>query len=577
MKINANIVTPGYLDVSTGVKFNKTQSYYMIFHNLATGTETTPVAGQAAFDTDNVFKYYNGTKWVVPAEAMTTEDFQDKAGAMVISTASVTMTYDDSAGTISSVVNDNTSKQKVTTQQDGTVKGTRANINFVSHANLTATITDNSSNDRVDIQLTPTGLALSTHNHSGVYQPISSELTGIASLASTGIVVRTAAGTYVTRGISADSTAITISNSTGVGGNIGIGFTPGNINLSDLGGTLPVNKGGTGLSAQLSANFVMAENGAGTALTGKAINGTTNRVIVNHSDTAITLSTPQDLATTSSPTFSKVTITSNPVAASDATSKSYVDSMAAGLSVKEEVDVMSTGNVTLSGIQNIDGVTGAVGLTVFNKYQTNAVENGVWEMASGAWTRRSDMDTWSEFNKAYVSIKNGTTNAGTSWVCATDATSGSTILATTWNIFGRSLQYSPGAGIAGSGTGGRTFDVGAGNGIEVAADSVAVKLATTSGLEFSSGGLKVKPGSNLTIDGNNLLQVTGVPIKRTYTINLVAGTAYSLTNEFGTKDVLVTVQLSTGERIYLDETISASYITLTSLVSITSARVIVIG
>jgi hypothetical protein len=93
-------------------------------------------------------------------------------------------------------------------------------------------------------------------------------------------------------------------------------------------GTLAITNGGTGV-ASLSANGVLTVNGAGTAIlstnltngqlligsTGAApsattLTGTTNQVIVTTGAGTITLSTPQDIAITSTPTFASATLTS---------------------------------------------------------------------------------------------------------------------------------------------------------------------------------------------------------------------------------------------------------------------------
>lgn len=50
-------------------------------------------------------------------------------------------------------------------------------------------------------------------------------------------------------------------------------------------------------------------------------------------------------------------------------------------------DCASTTTLTLSGVQNIDGVTGTDGVTVVGYFSGTAAANGVYIMRSGAWTR----------------------------------------------------------------------------------------------------------------------------------------------------------------------------------------------
>jgi hypothetical protein len=67
------------------------------------------------------------------------------------------------------------------------------------------------------------------------------------------------------------------------------------------------------------------------------------------------------------------------------------------LAWKPPVDVVAVANVaSLSGLQTIDGVTGAEGLAVLLTAQSTGAQNGPYLMSAGGWTRRGDMDTSSE-------------------------------------------------------------------------------------------------------------------------------------------------------------------------------------
>lgn len=63
-----------------------------------------------------------------------------------------------------------------------------------------------------------------------------------------------------------------------------------------------------------------------------------------------------------------------------------------GLSVKRPCVVATTTNVTLSGLQTIDGVLLVSGDRVLVKSQTNGVNNGIYDVSSGNWTRSVDCD-----------------------------------------------------------------------------------------------------------------------------------------------------------------------------------------
>lgn len=67
----------------------------------------------------------------------------------------------------------------------------------------------------------------------------------------------------------------------------------------------------------------------------------------------------------------------------------------------------TTGNVTLSGLQTIDGVVGADGDRIFVRGQTTAAQNGIYIMTSGAWPRATDANTWSSFVGMLCTITEG--------------------------------------------------------------------------------------------------------------------------------------------------------------------------
>lgn len=114
---------------------------------------------------------------------------------------------------------------------------------------------------------------------------------------------------------------------------------------------------------------------------------------------------------------------------------------------KDPCRVASTANLTLSGTQTVDSVALAVGDRVLVKNQSTASANGIYLVASGAWTRTIDANIAAEvLNMATAIVEGG--QAGTEWLMNTPApiTLGSTNL--TFIQVGSSSSYTAGTGIS---------------------------------------------------------------------------------------------------------------------------------
>jgi hypothetical protein len=80
-----------------------------------------------------------------------------------------------------------------------------------------------------------------------------------------------------------------------------------------------------------------------------------------------------------------------PSTANSLVNKAYADSLRTENGMKGNVDVATTGNITLSGEQTIDGFLTSSS-RVLVKDQTDPTENGIYVSGSGAWVRSEDMD-----------------------------------------------------------------------------------------------------------------------------------------------------------------------------------------
>lgn len=156
------------------------------------------------------------------------------------------------------------------------------------------------------------------------------------------------------------------------------------------------------------------------AFTGSTVNGVATTFM--RSDAAIAWGTiGVDLAMNSHK-FTGLADPSNP---QDSATKAYVDSVATGLDVKASVRVATTVAGTLAtSFENgdsIDGVTLATNDRILIKDQAAPAENGIYVVAaSGAPTRATDMNAWTEVPGAFTFIEEGTTNGDTGWVCTSD-------------------------------------------------------------------------------------------------------------------------------------------------------------
>ena len=139
-------------------------------------------------------------------------------------------------------------------------------------------------------------------------------------------------------------------------------------------------------------------------------------------------------------------LTTTPSGNTDIANKYYVDTVAQGLGPKAACQVATTVNITLSGLQTIDGYTTLSGDRVLVKNQTNSAQNGIYIASSGAWTRSNDLNVWSEVSGAYTVILNGG-QADTGWVCTASSTGTIGVTPMPWVQFSAASTYFAGTGL----------------------------------------------------------------------------------------------------------------------------------
>ena len=232
-------------------------------------------------------------------------------------------------------------------------------------------------------------------------------------------------------------------------------------------------------------------------------------------------------------------ITSSPTATTDIANKLYVDTIAQGLSPKAAVKCATLNNITLSGLQTIDGYTTLAGNRVLVKNQSTSSENGIYNASASAWTRAVDMDVWAEVPGAYTVVLNGS-QADTGWVCTASDTGTIGVTAMPWVQFSGSATYFAGTGLTLSAntfsitnTGVTATTYGSASAVPVIAVNAQGQItsATTTSIAISNtqvsglGTMSTQNANNVSITGGS---ITGTPISG----STVGGTTITASTQF---------------------------------------------
>ncbi|WP_260956691.1 phage tail-collar fiber domain-containing protein [Pseudomonas citri] len=99
----------------------------------------------------------------------------------------------------------------------------------------------------------------------------------------------------------------------------------------------------------------------------------------------------------------------------------YLADELAKLDGKQSVRVATTGNIVLSGVQQIDGIAVVAGQRVLVTAQTTAKENGIYVAASGVWARSVDSNTSAKVTPGLmVMVEEGIANGDSLWHLVTN-------------------------------------------------------------------------------------------------------------------------------------------------------------
>lgn len=170
---------------------------------------------------------------------------------------------------------------------------------------------------------------------------------------------------------------------------------------------------------------------------------------------------------------------------------------------KESVRAATTINITLSGTQTIDNVALVAGNRVLVKNQTTASANGIYVVASGAWTRAEDFNTSAEVSPGNtMTVEEGTLHADSIFQLTNN---GTIILGTTALVFTKVASASA------------FFDAGVGLMVDTSGAAAAVTFARPGtstpvtvntaydGIYYENDAIKLALGTHMRINGSNQL------------------------------------------------------------------------
>lgn len=254
----------------------------------------------------------------------------------------------------------------------------------------------------------------------------------------------------------------------------------------------------------------------------------------------------------------KITNLNTPTTSSDAATKGYVDNSIAGLKWKNSVKVATTANITLSGAQTIDGISVVAGDRVLVKNQTTPSQNGIYDVASGSWTRSSDMNTWTMIPSAAVYVEQGTINADTKWNCTSDSGGTLNTTAITFIQFAGIDLITAGDGLSKSGN---VLSANVDNqSLKIESDTLKLKTnegVNGSGLNVSADGVKLSYNTTqFNIQSNQLILTDAYNFKKAFGTITGNGsaTAFDFTHNLGTKQIVIEIYDTDNDKTVLVET-----------------------
>ena len=560
----------------TGINLNKNELQNARIQNLS-AAPSSPVAGQIYFNTTaGVLYFYSGTEWV-PASG-STEVIQDVIGSSVIGGVGLTATYNDGSGE-TTIDLDNTAVShgsyggsagktvSFTVDQQGRLTAA-SDTNISITASQVSDFTEAAQDAVAGAFVEGEGIDITYNDPSGTItiagEDASDTNKGIASFSSTDFTVTNGNVTIKSESIE-DTVGAMVSSNTETGVTVTYDDTNGKLNFSvadqftshstsDLSEGTNLYYTAERVQDEISTTIVAGtgldstyNDGAGTFTLDIDSTVTTNsgaQTLTNK-----TLGTSTALGANLDAGTYKITNLGAPTNSTDAATKAYVDAVSEGLHVHEAAKVYVGTNINIStdleAGDTVDGVTLTAGMRVLVNGQTTKSQNGIYVVqASGGALRATDFDTPTEVSSGdFIFVSSGSSYGNTGWVqTKSPATIGTDEISFTQ--FSGAGTYTAGAGLTLTGTvfsadvtptSGNPSLINTGGAIEVKTD-------TSRGLSVDGNGLGINAGSGLTFSAGALTLDTGFGVRK-YSTSIGDGstTSYTVTHNFGTKDVTVQV------------------------------------
>jgi len=185
-----------------------------------------------------------------------------------------------------------------------------------------------------------------------------------------------------------------------------------------------------------------------------------------------------------------------------------IDMVSRSVANKQRADYVAAVNVvSLNGAQSVDGVLVPIGAVVLLTAQTSSVNNGLYTVNSGAWTRTVDMAAGDYFLRGTsVVVQSGSANANTIW----QQTNNTGIVATAANNWSKIL------------TAGAPPVYTASFGVQKVGNDFRAQVVNGGGIQAVAGGLQLDP----------------VVATRKFSIDVPGGSqVVTITHSLGTTDV----------------------------------------